>query len=290
MMRDQLHGSVPPCAACLAVLLGALACAALAAPSGVRAEQLEAHADHADTPPPFDLPQPTPEERAAAFPDLGEMDIRHITHDDPFVTFVLLDQLEVGDRDEGSVLHWDLKAWAGRDLSKVWLRSRGERHGGSTQHGDLEVLWGRAMGPWWDWVAGVRHDFRPGPSRTWAALGIQGLAPYWFELEGTFYLGEGGRAAARFEAEYELLLTNRLILQPVFKLAWHSEDDFERGIGSGLGSAEGGLRLRYEIRREVAPYVGVVRERRFGDTADLARAAGAPARDTWLVAGIRLWF
>lgn len=161
---------------------------------------------------------------------------------------------------------------------------------GRTESAELEVLWGKSFARWWDFVAGARQDFRPSPDQSWAAFGVQGLAPYRFELEATAYVGEAGRTAARLEAEYELLITNRWILQPRVELNWYGDDDPVRGVGSGLADGELGLRLRYEFRREVAPYVGLVQERNFGGTADLARAAGRDPKDTRLVAGVRLWF
>jgi Uncharacterized protein involved in copper resistance len=144
--------------------------------------------------------------------------------------------------------------------------------------------------PWWDLLAGVRHDFHPADSQTFAAIGVQGLAPYFFEIEATAYFGEAGQTAARLEAEYELLLTNRLILQPQIQLDLHGRDDPARGIGSGLSTLEIGMRLRYEITRRFAPYLGVVHERAFGDTADLRRAAGEDTDDVQVVAGVRIWF
>ena len=155
---------------------------------------------------------------------------------------------------------------------------------------DLQLLYGHAFAPWWELVVGVRRDFGPGPSRDWAAFGIQGLAPYRLDVEATAYLGESGRTALRLEAEYELLLTNRLVLQPLVQLDLYGKEDPATGTGSGLSEMEAGLRLRYEIRREFAPYVGVAWQRRFGDTADLARAAGEEVEDTRLVAGLRVWF
>jgi copper resistance protein B len=220
----------------------------------------------------------------------GGLDARHTMPENPFNTFVLFDQLEAQSADSGDVLSWDLKAWAGRDFNKIWLRSEGERRAGDTEHAELQLLWGHTVARWWDLVAGVRRDFRPGPGESWGAVGIQGLAPYRFELEATAYAGESGRTAARLEAEYELLMTNRLILQPRVEVNWYGREDRSRGIGTGLADAGVGLRLRYEFRREVAPYIGVVREKKFGRTADLARAAGGDAGDTRLVAGIRLWF
>jgi len=131
---------------------------------------------------------------------------------------------------------------------------------------------------------------RPGPARSWLALGVQGLAPYWFEIEATVYLGAGGRTAARLEAQYELLLTNRLVFQPLVEVNLSGKTDIERGIGAGLSSFDAGLRLRYEIRRELAPYVGLTWRDTFGETSRFAEATGEAAGDRRLVAGLRLWF
>lgn len=236
------------------------------------------------------LPEPTAADRAAAFPDLGGMDAAAMMPEDPFNTFMLLDRLETQRADGANALDWDFEGWAGTNANRLWIRSEGERRDGDTHHAELEILYGRPVARWWDVVAGVREDFAPGPSRSWAAFGIKGLAPYRFEVEATAFVGEGGAAAARFESRYEFLITNRLILQPLVEADWYSQDDVPRNTGSGLASAEWGLRLRYEFRREVAPYVGVTRERLFGDTADLARARGTDTRETRLVAGVRLWF
>ena len=151
-------------------------------------------------------------------------------------------------------------------------------------------MWGRMFSRWWDVVAGVRQDFRPGDPQTWVGVGVQGLAPYWFEVEATGYVGAGGRTLARVEAEYELLLTNRLILQPLAEVEFFGKSDPERGIGAGLSTIEGGLRLRYELRREFAPYVGLSWERRFFGTADFARAAGEEVGGARVAFGLRTWF
>jgi copper resistance protein B len=187
-------------------------------------------------------------------------------------------------------LSWEGQGWIGNDMDKLRLRSEGERVGGDTEASDVELLYSRAIARWWDVVAGVRHDFDPGSSQSWAALGVIGLAPQKFEVEATAFVGESGRTAARFEIEYELLLTNRLILQPLLELNLFGKDDPQRGIGSGLSTAQAGLRLRYEFTRRFAPYIGLVHERAVGNTADLRRAEGDDVEDTRLVAGVRLWF
>lgn len=234
--------------------------------------------------PPFIAPL-TDEDRRAAFPDVHG----HIVHDNDVNYLVLINQLEWqngGDSEMG----WDSRGWVGKDRDRFWYRTEGESEAGSVGEAEAHFLYGRAIARWWDIVAGVRQEAQPGPARTWAAFGIQGLAPYWFELEATAYVGESGRTLFRFETEYELLLTNRLILQPLVEMDIYGKSDPERGIGAGLSSLEAELRLRYEFRREFAPYVGVLWNWKFFDTADLAEAAGDTVATTRLAVGLRLWF
>ena len=211
----------------------------------------------------------------------------HSMLEDPFNRSFLFDELEMHDSDD---LAWDAALWAGYSFNKLAVRTEGDKSGGDTERAELELLWSHSVARWWDVVAGARTDFEPGATQSWTAFGVQGLAPHRFELEATAYVGDGGRSAARFEGEYELLITQRLILQPQLELSWHGQSDASRGVGSGLSTAEAALRLRYEFRRELAPYVGLVRERKFGSTADYARAEGDDADDTRLVAGVRLRF
>lgn len=233
------------------------------------------------------VPPITDADRAAAAPPAGA----HMPHlDDAIHSYALIDRLEGWDADPGRGLAWEGRGWIGTDLDRLWLRSEGERVDGRTESADLEMLYGRSVSAWWDVVAGIRHDFAPGDAQDFAAFGVQGLAPQKFEVSAMVYAGERGRTAARFEVEYELLLTNRLVLQPRVEAEFHGKDDPARGIGSGLGTAEIGLRLRYEVTRRLAPYVGMVRERAFGDTADLHRAGGEPIDDTRIVFGLRTWF
>jgi copper resistance protein B len=214
----------------------------------------------------------------------------HSMLEDPFNRSLLVDELETHDIDGSRELAWDATFWAGRTFDKLVVRTEGAKRGGTTEDAELELLWSRSVARWWDVVAGARGDFEPASTKSWAAFGVRGLAPYRFELEATAYVGEGGDSAARFEAEYELLITPRLILQPQVELDWYGQADPERGIGPGLSTGEAALRLRYELRREVAPYVGLVYERKFGATADDERAAGRDPDDTRLVAGVRLRF
>ena len=168
-------------------------------------------------------------------------------------------------------------------------RSEGERTHGKI-NASLEALWGKPVDAWWDVLAGVRHDSGHGPARDWLAVGVQGLAPYKFEVQATAYLGSGGRSKLQTEAEYELLLTNKLILQPRIEASVYGRNDPARGIGAGLSETSAGLRLRYEIRREVAPYIGYAWAQKHGRTADLAKAAGGSANESGWVAGLRFWF
>jgi copper resistance protein B len=190
----------------------------------------------------------------------------------------------------GDAFAWSARASYGGDIDRLALRSEGERADGRLEHADLELLWSHAIAPFWDSQLGLRHDFGEGPDRTWAAFGVQGLAPYWFEVGATAYVGEQGRTALRAEVEYELLLTQRLVLQPRLELNAYGRRDPAARIGAGLADAEAGLRLRYEIRREFAPYIGVERHQRFGATADYARADGHDSGDTQWVVGVRFWF
>ena len=210
--------------------------------------------------------------------------------ENPLTKLVLLDRFETQDASDGDVLSWNLESWIGRDLNKLWIRSEGERRSGDTERAELELLWGRGFAPWWELVAGARVDFEPVDEQSWAAIGVRGLAPYRLDVEATAYLGSGSRSALRLETTYEILVTNRLVLTPLLELNWHGQTDATRGVGAGLGDGELGLRLRYEVRREIAPYVGITREHLFGRTADLARSAGRDSHDTRLIAGIRLWF
>ena len=232
------------------------------------------------------IPPITEADRAAAMPPAEHME--HL--DNAIHSYTLINRLEGWNADPGKGLAWEGQGWIGTDLNRLWWRSEGERVDGHTESADLELMYGRSFTPWWDWVAGVRHDFKPGDSQSFAGFGVQGLAPQMFEVSAMAYVGEQGQTAARFEAEYELLLTNRLILQPLVEVDFYGKDDPSRGIGSGLSTAEAGLRLRYEFTRKFAPYIGVVHERAFGKTADLRRVGNESASDTRVVAGFRIWF
>ena len=210
--------------------------------------------------------------------------------DDPLLFMFKLDKAEYRNGDEGDIFAWDAQAWLGKDLDKLWLKSEGEILEGDTEDGNLEVLYSRAVAPFWDLQAGWRHDFQPTPSRDWFAFGFQGLAPYLFEVDATAYIGESGRMAFGFSAEYEYMFTQRLILTPEVEMSFHSKDDEAVGVGSGLSDLTLGLRLRYEIRREFAPYIGVNWWNKYGKTADYAEEEGGERSDVEFVVGVRAWF
>jgi copper resistance protein B len=210
--------------------------------------------------------------------------------DDMVFHQVLLDQLESTHSKQGSGIAWDVQGWIGRDDNRLWVKSEGARTGGHTEDGRLELLWSRPVAAFWDMQAGVRHDFGGGPSRNWLALGIAGIAPYWFDVEGAAYLGESGRVGLRLDTRYDVRLTQRTYLTPRLEANVYSRSDPQRGLGSGLSDASFGLRLRHEFSRQFAPYVGVVWNHRFGGTADQARASGTPVTERQWVAGVRAWF
>jgi copper resistance protein B len=185
---------------------------------------------------------------------------------------------------------WDAQASFGGDVSRVLLKSEGEgTRGERVEAAELQALYSRAVTPYLDLHAGVRQDVRP-RDRTYATVGVEGLFPYWLDLEGALFLSSKGELLARAEGTYDLRLTQRLILQPRAELNFAAQDTRATRTGSGLSNAELGLRLRYEIRREFAPYIGVSYDRRFGRTADFARAAGEDPEVTSLVVGLRTWF
>lgn len=210
--------------------------------------------------------------------------------DMPFA-MLMADRLEAGFADEADTWVWDLQGWYGGDRHRWWFKSEGEgEFGSSPEAAELQLLFSRMFAPFWDWQVGVRHDFRPRPDRTHLVLGIQGVAPYEFELDTALFLSEKGDVSGRLEAEYELRITQRLVLQPRFELNAALADDREIGLADGVNSTELGLRLRYELERELAPYIGIAREQLHGGTADLARAAGEPTALTSIVIGVRAWF
>jgi copper resistance protein B len=214
----------------------------------------------------------------------------HAVHDRAINFQVLFDQLEwqFVHGEPGS--RWDSRSWIGGDINRLWVRTEGEAVDGILDTAEAQVLYGRSISRWWDLVGGVRFDARPEPSHTWLAFGIQGLAPQFVEVQATLFVGASGHTAARIELEHNLMLTQRLVLQPLVELSLSGKDDSDRGIGAGLSTGEVGFRVRYEIKRELAPYAGVVWHRKLFGTGDFARESGADAGGWHLVGGLRFWF
>lgn len=212
--------------------------------------------------------------------------------DDALYSKVLIDRLEVGFSDDNDINVWDAQAWWGGDYDKLWIKTEGEGEQGKALASlELQALYSRTVAPFWDAQIGLRHDFRPRDhERTHLAIGIQGLAPYRFELDNALFVSDEGDVTARIEAEYEILFSQRLILQPRLELNAAAQAIRELGIGSGVTNTEMGLRLRYEIRREFAPYVGISWTRSYGDTADMRENEGEDTSTVFFVAGIRAWF
>jgi copper resistance protein B len=204
---------------------------------------------------------------------------------------LLIDRLEasLGEGPDGYA--WSGQAWFGGDIDKAWFKTDGGgRFDGDLETAEVQLLWAHAVDPWFDLQLGVRHDFNSGPDRSHLVAGVQGLAPYWFDLEAALFLSDKGDVTARFEGEYDLRITQQLILQPRIELDLAAQDVEEVGIGAGLSTAEGGLRLRYEIDPRFAPYVGVQYERAFGETKDFRRAADEGAGAWWFLLGVRTWY
>jgi len=201
-----------------------------------------------------------------------------------------MDRLEWVHASHHTVTAYDLQAWYGRDYDRAVLKAEGEVDGGELQEARTELLWGHAVASFWDTQLGVRYDNGVDPGRGWLAFGVQGLAPYWFEVNAAAYVSDAGHSTLRLSAQYELLLTQRLLLQPRLEANFYGKRDAVRALGSGLSDLVGGIRLRFEIRRELAPYIGIEWMGKHGATADYARALGDVDYETRLVAGIRFWF
>ncbi len=235
---------------------------------------------------PSPVPPLTDEDRKAVFTgghihDMGDKEINY---------FFLFDNLEWQKSQGGNVLNWNGSGWIGGDIDRLWLRTEGKRAGGKLGDAEVQALWGHSLSPWWDVVAGVRHNFKPGTSQTWGALGIQGLALYNFEAQATAFVGQSGQTAVRLEGTYDFLVTNRLILQPSLEVNMYGKNDAAREQGAGVANSSLGLRLRYEVDRQLAPYIGVTWDRSYGNTARILEQEGGRRNELSFVAGVRAWF
>jgi copper resistance protein B len=212
--------------------------------------------------------------------------------DNTIMWHILFDQLEGRTNGPDNEFRWDGQGWIGTDMNKLWFKSEGFVENGKASDGDTEALYDRPIPylRYFDAQAGVRYDLDSDRGRTWGAIGIQGLAPNFFDFEPTFYFSNGGRFAGRLMGSYDLLLTQRLILQPEIEMNFYSKRDPSRAIGSGLSDLDTGLRLRYEICRKFAPYIGVAYTGKFGESADFTRTEGGIVNDVRFVFGIRVWY
>lgn len=211
--------------------------------------------------------------------------------DDDILTFFEVERLEYRAQAGRDAWAWDAEGWIGEDYNKLWIKTEGVKPvGADTEEAEIQLLYSRLISDFFDVQAGLRQDFAPDPDRTHAVIGIKGLAPHFFELDAAAFVSHKGELAARLKADYELLLTQRLILEPSVELNWSGQTVAARGIGAGLTDYQIGLRLRYEIRREIAPYLGIQWERKTGETADLARDEGERVEELSLLMGLRFWF
>jgi len=204
--------------------------------------------------------------------------------DDPLFAKLTIDELEYQDNDEKNIA-WDTNFWIGYDLDKLYFYTEGEKPKDGTTQSENQLVYSRAIAPYWDIQFGVGYDKTEEDSQTWGVVALQGLAPYFFETRGALLIGDSGNVGLRLEAEYEALLTQKLILTPSIATDLYSKDNLSMGLGKGLSNITAGARLRYEIRREFAPYVGVEWSKNFGNTADTS-----PLDEGYAVAGVRVWF
>ncbi|RYZ80626.1 MAG: copper resistance protein B [Proteobacteria bacterium] len=215
----------------------------------------------------------------------------HMHGDDDLYSAILADRLEVaGRKDEKPVVQFEAEAWLGKTFQKLLLRTEGEVKDNRLHESENELLWTQSISPYWDLVAGLKYDAGEFAGRGYAAFGLKGLAPYWFESQATLYVGEQGIILLNAELEYDLLFTQRLILSPRLEIAAQTQSEDDHGTMSGFTKAHYGLRLRYEIWRQFAPYIGIERQELMGQTAQIARASGSESGATDYVLGLRFWF
>ena len=259
-----------------------------AAPTSEMPDMAEPEIPH--TPP----PPPPRDHLADHFFDPAAMAIARANlrreHGGAALSKVMANLAEYQARSGGGGYRWEGQAWFGGDINRLVLKTEGEgsRRDG-LDAGEVQGLYSHAVSPYFNVQGGVRQDFAP-HARTYATVGVEGLAPYWFDVEGAVFVSNKGEVLARAEGTYDLRLSQRLILQPRVELNLAAQNSIETRIGAGLSNAEFGLRLRYEIRREFAPYIGVSYDRKFGKTADYARGLGQDPAAASFVFGVRAWF
>jgi copper resistance protein B len=212
--------------------------------------------------------------------------------DNKVFAHVLFNQLEGRTNGSDNELRWDAEGWVGTDMNRLWIKSEGFAGNGTVSDGDHEVLYDRPIPHtrYFDAQAGVRADVDSNPSRVWAAMGVEGLAPYFFNLEPTFYISDGGHMAGRINGSWDLFVTQRWVVQPQAELNFYSKDDPARGTGSGFSDIDAGIRLRYEVTRKINPYIGWAYNGRYGNSAFYTRQSGGATNNSSFVFGFRVWY
>lgn len=225
-------------------------------------------------------------------PDLGDAGIEAPVTDNTIFGHVLFDQLEGRTNGPDNEFRWDGEGWVGTDMNKLWFKSEGFLEHGEATDGDTEALYDRPLPflRYFDAQAGVRYDLDSDPGRTWGAIGIEGLAPHFFEFASTFYFSDRSRFAGKITGSYDLLITQRLIAQPQIEMDFYSKRDPSRGVGSGLSDLDTGLRIRYEISRKLAPYIGIAYTQTFGEAATFTRDEAGIVHDPRFIFGVRVWY
>jgi copper resistance protein B len=213
-------------------------------------------------------------------------------NDNRVFAHVLLDQLEGRASSSGTLFRWDGEGWIGTDMNRLWLKSEGFAGDGSVSDGDQEALYDRPIPHirYFDAQAGVRADVDSGPKRVWAAVGVEGLAPYFFDFEPTFYIRDGGNVAGRINGSWDLYITQRWVVQPQAELNFYSKDDPARQTGSGFSDIDTGMRLRYEVKRKFSPYIGWAYNGKYGNSALYTHQSGGVTSNSSFVFGLRVWY
>ena len=279
--------------------LTSMACIVLASGAFAVAEEAESPPEEASFPADYQSPpSPPPEGReirryAVDDPGTGATNFGMApVHDNMRFHAFRADRFEYRDADEGDVYLWDVQGWIGRDYNKLFVESEGEwsETEDTLESAQVEMLYGRAISSFWDFRAGIRYDFEPDPERAFAVAGIQGLAQQWFEVEANVYLDEEGNLSVGMEVEYDILLSQRLVLQPRLETEISFHDVPQYGIGTGFTAMELGVRLRYEFSRKFAPYIGIGWEAALGETRDIVQSGGGDPEKTVFIAGVRFWY
>ncbi len=212
-------------------------------------------------------------------------------NNDPFVGYAILNQNEIRTGNGTTTYRWDGEGWYGGNINRAWFKTEGnlDARTGALDDTEVQTFYSRAISPFFNLQAGARYDFGNIPGQGWAIFGVEALAPFFFDVGAHTFISSDGHLGARLDGSYDLYVTQRFMLQPQIEMNFYGKRDARRGTGSGLSDIDTGLRLRYEVTREFAPYVGVAYEGKFGGSAALARAAGEPTGSVRLTLGIRLW-